>query len=129
MKKKMMCLIAVLSIFTLSAEAAQGVRSTPITVSVPVVCNVGEVVDLSGRLQTVITFTRNSRRGSAGAHLNVNAQGVAGTGEITGRTFQASGKRDVFLDRSLLNEATSVGRKVWLLITDPLGAAGRRSDF
>jgi len=129
MKKKMMCLIAVLSIFTLSADAAQGVRSTPITVSMPVVCNVGEVVDLSGRLQTVITFTRNSRRGSAGAHLNVNAQGVAGTGEITGRTFQASGKRDVFLDRSLLNGATTVGTKVWFLVTGAPGPDGSVPSF
>jgi len=112
MKKKMMCLIAALSIFTLPADAAQIVnRSTPITVSVPVVCNVGEVVDLSGRLQTVITFMRNSRRGSV--HVLVNGQGVAGIGEITGRTFQANGEWDVVLNRSLLNGAGTVGTKVW----------------
>jgi hypothetical protein len=95
------CLIAALAIFTLPVDAAKIVnQSTPITLSVPVACNVGEVVDLSGRLHTVITFTRNSRRGSA--HVHVNAQGVAGTGEITGRTFQANGEINISVKRSLL---------------------------
>ena len=122
----MMCLIAALSIFTLPADAAQTVnRSTPITVSVPVVCNVGEVVDLSGTLHTVIKFRRNSRQGVA--HVNVNAQGVAGTGEITGHTFQANGANgewDVVLNRSLLNGAGTVGTKVRFLFTGALGHLG-----
>ena len=99
-----MCLIAALAIFTLPADAATKVnQSTPITLSVPVACNVGEVVDLSGRLQTVITFTRKSRHGTANVH--VNTQGVAGTGEITGRTFQVNGEWDMSFRRSLLNGA------------------------
>src|SRR4030095_1203643 len=80
-----------LAIFTLPVDAAQ-IVDQPIAVSVPVVCNVGEVVDLSGRLHTVITFTRNSRHGIA--HVHVNAQVITGTGEITGRTFQANGEWD-----------------------------------
>jgi hypothetical protein len=128
MKKKKMCLIAAFSIFTLPADAAQIVnRSTPITVSVPVVCNVGEVVDLSGRLQTVITFTRNSRRGSV--HVLVNAQGIEGSGEITGRTFQANGEWDVVLNRSLLNGAGTVGTKVWFLVTGAPGPDGGVPSF
>ena len=126
-----MCLIAALSIFTLPADAAQTVnRSTPITVSVPVVCNVGEVVDLSGTLHTVIKFRRNSRQGVA--HVNVNAQGVAGTGEITGRTFQANGANgewDVVLNRSLLNGAGTVGTKVWFLVTGAPGPDGSVPSF
>jgi len=56
-------------------DAAQGVnQSIPITLSVPVACNnVGEVVDLSGRLHAVIKFKRNNRYGSA--YVHVNAQG------------------------------------------------------
>ena len=112
----MMCFIAALAIFTSPADAARRVnQSTPIAVSVPVVCNVGEVVDLSGRLHTVIKFRRNSRQGVA--HVNVNAQGVAGTGEITGRTFQANGEFNLSLSRSLLNGAGTVGTKVWFLVT------------
>jgi hypothetical protein len=124
----MMCLIAALSIFTLPADAAQKVnQSTPITVSVPVVCNVGEVVDLSGRLHTVIKFTRNHRRGSA--QLNVNAQGVAGTGEITGRTFQANGEFNLPLSKSFLNGAGTVGTKVWFLVTGAPGPDGSVPGF
>jgi hypothetical protein len=128
MKTQMMCLIAALSIFTLPAGAAQIVKqSTPITVSVPVVCNVGEVVDLSGRLHTVITFTRNSRRGSA--HVKVNAQGVAGTGEITGRGYQANEEFNLSLSRSLLNGASTVGTKVWFLVTGAPGPDGSVPSF
>jgi len=59
----MMCLIDALAIFTLPVDAATRVsQSILITLSVPVTC-VGEVVDLSGTLNTVIRFTRNSRRG------------------------------------------------------------------
>jgi hypothetical protein len=123
-----MCLIAALAIFTLPADAATIVKqSTLITLSVPVACNVGEVVDLSGRLHTVITFTRNSRHGSA--HVNVNAQGVAGTGEITGRTFQANGEFNLSLSRSLLNGASTVGTKVWFLVTGDPGPDGSVPTF
>src|SRR5262245_11546309 len=123
-----MCLIAALAICTLPVDAAQTVnRSTPITVSVPVVCNVGEVVDLSGILHTVIKFRRNSRQGVA--HVNVNAQGVAGAGEITGRTFQANGEFNLSLSRSLLNGAGSVGTKVWFLVTGAPGPDGSVPSF
>src|SRR5262249_49689625 len=53
----MMCVVAALVIFTSPVDAAKVVnQSIPISLSVPVPC-VGEVVDLSGRLHTVITFT------------------------------------------------------------------------
>ena len=111
MKTQMMCLIAALAIFTPPADAAQIVnQSTPITVSVPAVCpNVGEVVDLSGRLRIVITFVRDSRHGSA--HVHANAQGITGTGEITGRTFQVNGEWDMSFRRSFLNGQGTVSTK------------------
>jgi hypothetical protein len=123
-----MCLIAALAIFTLPADAATIVnQSTPITLSVPVVCNVGEVVDLSGRLHTVITFTRNSRHGSA--HVQVNTQGVAGTGEITGRGYQANGEINISLRRSLLNGTSSVTTRVAFEVTGAPGPDGSVPGF
>ena len=124
-----MCLIAALAIFTLPADAATKInQSTPITLSVPVACNVGEVVDLSGRLHTVITFTSNSRHGSADVH--VNAQGVAGTGEITGRTFQVNGEWDMSFRRSLLNGASTVTtRAEFIEVTGAPGPDGSVIGF
>jgi hypothetical protein len=125
-----MCLIAALAIFTLPADAATKInQSTPITLSVPVACNnVGEVVDLSGRLHTVITFTRNSRHGSADVH--VNAQGVAGTGEITGRTFQVNGEWDMSFRRSFLNGASTVTtRAEFIEVTGAPGPDGSVIGF
>jgi hypothetical protein len=115
----MMCLIAALTIFTSPVDAAKIVnQSIPITLSVPVPC-VGEVVDLSGRLHTVITFTRNSRR--VNAHVHVNAQGITGTGEITGRTFQANGATNISFHNSLLN---GLGTKTFIIRLEVTGASG-----
>ena len=83
----LICVSAEVAIFTLPVDAAKIVnQSIPIAVSVPVPC-VGEVVDVSGKLHTVITFTSNGRHGNA--HVHVNAQGITGTGEITGRTLSS----------------------------------------
>ena len=123
----MMCFVAALAIFTLPANAAKVVnQSIPITLSVPVPC-VGEVVDLSGKLHTVITFRSNGRR--VNAHVHVNAQGITGTGEITGRTFQANGEFNLSLSRSLLNGAGTVGTKVWFLVTGAPGPDGSVPSF
>ena len=124
----MMCFIVALVIFTSPVDAARKAnQSIPITLSVPVACNVGEVVDLSGSLHAVIRFKRNNRYYSA--HVQVNAQGITGTGEITGRTFQANGEWDTSLSRSLLNGAGTVGTKVWFLVTGAPGADGSVPSF
>jgi hypothetical protein len=124
----MMCFIAALAISTSPVDAARRVnQSVPITLSVPIACNVGEGVDLSGSLQTVIRFERNNRYGSA--YVHVNAQGVAGTGEITGRTFQANGEWDTSFSRSLLNGASTHGTKVWFLVTGAPRADGSVPSF
>jgi hypothetical protein len=125
----MMCLIAALGIFTLPADAARRVnQSIPVTLSVPVPCNnVGEVVDLSGTWQTVIGFTRNSRRGSV--LLHVDTQGVAGTGEITGRGFQGNGEINISFRRSLLNGRGTTSFKTETGVTGPPGPDGSVISF
>ena len=123
-----MCLIAALAIFTLPADAAQIVKqSTPITVNVPVVCNVGEVVDLSGRLRAVITFRRLP---FLSAHVDVYTQGVAGTGEITGRGYQANGNINIPLSMVLLNGASNVTtRTEFIEVTSAPGLDGSVISF
>ena len=121
----MMCFIAVLAIFTSLVDA--GVltsQSIPITLSVPVPCaDVGEVVDLSGTLNTVITF---NRRHTQRFTLHLNAQGVTGTGEITGRGYQATEWQTTMpFNRSLLNGQGTVSFNITLLeVTSPPGPGG-----
>ena len=123
----MMCLIATLAIFMSPVDAAKIVnQSIPITLSVPVPC-AGEVVDLSGKLHTVITFTRNKRNVSA--HVHVNAQGITGTGEITGRTFQVNGAFNISFHNSLLNGQGTKTFIITLEVTDELGPTGSVTGF
>jgi hypothetical protein len=132
MKTQMMCLIAALSIFTLPVDAAEIVKqSTPITVSVPVVCNVGEVVDLSGRLHVVITFTRKP---FLKAYVNVYTQGITGTGEITGRTFQGNQNISTIfgsplVNGPLLNGQANFSTRVAFLVTGAPGPDGSVPSF
>jgi hypothetical protein len=115
----MMCLIAGFAIFTPPVDAAKVVnQSIPITLSVPVPC-VGEVVDLSGKLHTVITFTSNKRR--VNAHVHVNTQGITGTGEITGHTYQANGVINLSFHQSLLN---GQGTTTFIVRLEVTGASG-----
>jgi hypothetical protein len=122
MKKKMMCLIAALSIFTLPIDAAQiANQSIPITLSVPVPC-VGEVVDLSGTLDTLITFNRRHR---SRFMLHLNAQEVAGTGEITGRAYQINGDLiNIPFNRVLLNGQGTVSFNIRLEFISAPGPDG-----
>jgi hypothetical protein len=115
MKTQMMCLIAALSIFTLPVDAVEiANQSIPITLSVPVVC-AGEVVDLSGTLDTVITFRhRGPRSRRLGLHVN---QMVAGTGEITGRGYQADDEINIPFNKSLLNGQGTISFNTTLEVT------------
>src|SRR5262249_48682236 len=125
----MMCLIAALAIFTLPADAAKRVnQSVPITLSVPVPC-VGEVVDLSGTLHTVIKSRRGTRN-SASVSLQVNTQGVAGIGQITGRGYQANGNIDIPFNMFLLNGASNVTRRTeFIEVTTAAGHDGSILTF
>jgi hypothetical protein len=96
MKKKttvIMFLFAALALFTASANAAKQVNdTTEINLSVFVPCaagGAGELVDLSGPLHTLITFTVNGNNVSGVAHFQ--PQGLSGTGETTGDKYQATG--------------------------------------
>jgi hypothetical protein len=123
----LICVIAALAIFTLPVDAAKIVnQSIPIAVSVPVPC-VGEVVDVSGKLHTVITFTSNGRH--VNAHVHVNAQGITGTGEITGRTFQANGKINISFNKSLLNGQGTTTFIARLEVTGEPGPSGGDIGF
>ncbi len=60
----------------------------------------------------------------------MNAQGVAGTGEITGRTFQANGEINISFNKSLLNGARTVGtRAKFIEVTSAPGPDGSVISF
>src|SRR5437016_3736285 len=79
----MMCVVAVPAIMIVSAKAAVEVNDrTDISLSVFVLCaagGAGEVVDLSGPLHTLISFTINGNNVSGFFHFQ--PQDISGTGE------------------------------------------------
>ena len=89
----LMFLFAALGLFTVPANAAKQVNDTSetnLTVFVPCAAGgAGELVDLSGPLHTLITFTLNGNNVSGTAHFQ--PQGLSGTGETTGNKYQATG--------------------------------------
>src|SRR4029077_12292578 len=89
----MMLLFAALALFTVPANAAKQVNDMSdinLTVFVPCAAGgAGELVDLSGRLHTMIHFTINGNNVSGVGHFQ--PQGISGTGETTGHKYQATG--------------------------------------
>jgi len=89
----MMFLFAALALFTMPANAAKQINDMSdinLTVFVPCAAGgAGELVDLSGPLHTLITFTINGNNVSGTAHFQ--PQGLSGTGETTGDKYQATG--------------------------------------
>jgi len=89
----LMLLFAALALFTVAANAAKQVNDVSdinLTVFVPCAAGgAGELVDLSGPLHTLITFTINGNNVSGTAHFQ--PQGLSGTGETTGDKYQATG--------------------------------------
>ena len=99
-------MFAALAFFTVPANAAKQVNdSTDINLTVFVPCaagGAGELVDLSGPLHTLITFTINGNNVSGTAHFQ--PQGLSGTGETTGDKYQATGvTKDTSFKLSLQN--------------------------
>src|SRR5213082_3095488 len=76
-----------------AANAAKQVNDRSeidLTVFVPCAAGgAGELVDLSGPLHTLITFTINGNNVSGKTHFQ--PQGISGTGETTGDKYQATG--------------------------------------
>ncbi len=89
----MLFVFAALALFTVPADAAKQVNDvTDIDLAVFVPCadgGAGELVDLSGRLHTMIHFTINGNNVSGVGHFQ--PQGISGTGETTGDKYQATG--------------------------------------
>ena len=89
----MMFLFAAVALFTVPANAAKQINDMSdinLTVFVPCAAGgAGELVDLSGPLHTLITFTINGNNVSGTAHFQ--PQGLSGTGETTGDKYQATG--------------------------------------
>jgi hypothetical protein len=87
------CLGAALMFVTVPLRAAVEVNDkTDISLSEFVTCaagGAGEVVDLSGPLHTLLTFTINGNKVSAVSHFQ--PQGISGTGETTGERYHATG--------------------------------------
>ena len=88
-----MCLVVMLAIVIVPANAAVQVNDTTdisLTVFVPCAAGgAGEVVDLSGPLHVLISFTINGNNVSGYFHFQ--PQGISGTGETTGAKYQATG--------------------------------------
>jgi hypothetical protein len=89
----MICLVAVMTILAVPANAAVQVNDkTDISLTVFIPCaagGAGEIVDLSGPLHTLISFTINGNNVSGYFHFQ--PQGISGTGESTGDKYNATG--------------------------------------
>jgi hypothetical protein len=101
----MICLVAVLTILIAPANAAVQVNDTTeisLTVFIPCAASgAGEIVDLSGPLHTLISFTINGNNVSGYSHFQ--PQGISGTGETTGTKYQATGVTQESFKSSLQN--------------------------
>lgn len=103
--RAVVCVLAVLASAILPANAAvEENDTTDISISVFIPCaagGAGEVVDLTGPLHTVITFTINGNNVSGFFHFQ--PQGISGTGETTGEKYQATGVTQQSFKSSLQN--------------------------
>jgi hypothetical protein len=84
--------------------AVQLNEKTNVFISVFVPCaagGTGEVVDLSGDLHTLISFTLNGHNVTGRFHFQ--PQGISGTGETTGDKYQATGVTQETFKSSLQN--------------------------
>ncbi len=99
-----MCLI-VLAVSIAPADAAVQVNDTTnvnLTVFVPCAAGgAGEVVNLSGPLHTLVSFTINGNNVSGYFHFQ--PQGISGTGETTGANYHGTGVTEESFKNSLQN--------------------------
>ena len=96
---------ALLAFLIAPAQAAVEVNlKQDITLSTFVPCaagGVGEVVDLSGPLHVLLSFTITANNVSGVMHFQ--PQGIDGTGETTGDKYQATGVTSTSFTQSLVN--------------------------
>jgi hypothetical protein len=86
-------LIVALKMLSASANAAVVVNdTTDINLSIFVPCalgGVGEIIDISGPLHTLISITINGN--SVSGYFHFQPQGISGTGETTGDKYDGTG--------------------------------------
>jgi hypothetical protein len=96
---------AMLAFFVAPAQAAVQVNtSQDIALQTFIPCAVGgagEIVDLSGPLHTLTSFTINGNNVSGVMHFQ--PQGIKGTGETTGDTYAATGVTSFSFQFTLVN--------------------------
>ena len=105
MRLTMPFLIVALMILSTSANAAVVVNDkTDINLSVFVPCavgGVGEIIDLSGSLHTLISTTLTGN--SVSGYFHFQPQGLSGTGETTGAKYNGTGVTEQSFKSSLQN--------------------------
>jgi hypothetical protein len=99
------CVLVVLASGVLPGNAAVQVNDrTDISLTIFIPCaagGAGEVVDLNGPLNTLITFTINTNNVSGFFHFQ--PQGISGTGETSSEKYQATGVTQQSFKTSLEN--------------------------
>jgi hypothetical protein len=113
MKRNFAIIVALVAVgLTLASGANAAVQvndRTNINLTVFVPCaagGAGEVVDISGPLHTLVSFTMNDNNVSGYFHFQ--PQGVSGTGETTGDKYQATGVTEQSFKTSLQNGQTNL---------------------
>jgi len=104
----MTCLLALVFVATSANAAVQVNTTTDISLQVFVPCaagGAGEIVDLSGPLHVLMSFTINGNNVSGVQHFQ--PQGISGTGETTGAKYQATGVTSTTFQMSLQNGQAS----------------------
>ena len=104
----MTCLLALVFVATSANAAVQVNTAIDISLQVFVPCaagGAGEIVDLSGPLHVLMSFTINGNNVSGVQHFQ--PQGISGTGETTGAKYQATGVTSTTFQMSLQNGQAS----------------------
>lgn len=84
------CLMGIMASQCYAAVQVNDTTAISLTIFVPcAAAGIGENVDLSGRLHTLISYTINGNRVSGAFHFQ--PQGVKGIGETTGEKYQGTG--------------------------------------
>ena len=104
MRKVLTCVAAISSLILPISAAVVTNDKTDLTLAVFIPCadgGNGEVVNLSGPLHTLVSFTINGNNVSGYFHFQ--PQGITGTGETTGAKYQATGITQESFKSSLQN--------------------------
>lgn len=98
----LVCLIPILASPCFAAVQVNDSSAIKLVVFVPCAAGgIGENVDLSGRLHTLISYTINGNRVSGAFHFQ--PQGISGVGETTDRHYHGTGVTEETFAGSLKN--------------------------